>query len=406
MQPSYVVSPSVCIRIHGSGDLFVFGPTAKPLQKIDIADLTILTRFASPRRIEAALVGLGDMPSEKGDLRSRVEKLISNGILRPDTDKTVAKSEIAPSRFAGAGTHHWMLRDYVRVSAYRSAIFTHAPGKRVLEIGCGCGILSIFAAQAGATSVTAIEETSIAGLAEEMFQTNNVDVQLHVGNSLEVQLSEPADLIIHELFGFDPFFENVLKYIADAKKRFLAPGGRFLPYRLDVCCVGVEAHSVPPMLERALLEAREFETLYQADFSPYLRRLSGPKETDEMANLLWRGGDFYETPFTQPILTRECVLRSVDFTEDFERELSAPATSELEVTCDGRLGSILVYFRAYFERNHVLATSPFTPRTHWGWALTDLARVASVRTGEKVSLRSEVVDTGGWQRLRVGLVSN
>jgi type I protein arginine methyltransferase len=52
-----------------------------------------------------------------------------------------------------------MLKDSVRTGSYRSAIINNPhlfKGKNVLDVGCGTGILSMFAAKAGAAHVTGV----------------------------------------------------------------------------------------------------------------------------------------------------------------------------------------------------------------------------------------------------------
>jgi len=61
--------------------------------------------------------------------------------------------------------HEEMLKDKVRTEAYRAAIERNPndfKDKIVMDIGCGTGILSIFAARAGAAHVYAIENAHIA----------------------------------------------------------------------------------------------------------------------------------------------------------------------------------------------------------------------------------------------------
>ena len=58
-----------------------------------------------------------------------------------------------------------MMQDYVRTSTYQRAIldnYADFEGKVVLDVGAGSGILSFFAAQAGAKQVYAVEASSMA----------------------------------------------------------------------------------------------------------------------------------------------------------------------------------------------------------------------------------------------------
>ena len=67
--------------------------------------------------------------------------------------------------YAHFGIHEEMLKDSVRTRAYQHAIERNPhlfEGKVVLDVGCGTGILSLFAARAGAKHVFGIECSAIA----------------------------------------------------------------------------------------------------------------------------------------------------------------------------------------------------------------------------------------------------
>jgi protein arginine N-methyltransferase 1 len=135
-----------------------------------------------------------------------------------------------------------MLGDHARVDASARAIARCVrPGDAVAEIGTGTGLFSLLACRAGARRVYAIEADDIIEVARDNARANGLAdsiVYLHA-MSLDVTLPERVEVIVSDLRGILPLFENHLGSIADARRRFLAPGGRLIPQgdRIMVACV-------------------------------------------------------------------------------------------------------------------------------------------------------------------------
>ena len=135
--------------------------------------------------------------------------------------------------YAEFDVHRTMIRDTVRTEAFQRAIAAVVrPGDVVLDVGAGSGILSIFAARAGAARVYAVEETTIAVLAQELAAANGVGeiVQVIQGDARTIEPPERVDVIVSEWLGGFGIDEGMLVPVIAARDRWLKPGGVMIPH--------------------------------------------------------------------------------------------------------------------------------------------------------------------------------
>lgn len=116
------------------------------------------------------------------------------------------------------------------VPALRKAVF---PGCTVVDIGSGPGFFAILCCKYGAARVYAIEpDTSLAVGREIARQNGCLDkIEFIQDISTKAELPERADIIVSDLRGILPLFQNHIPSIVDARTRFLRPGGRMIPSR-------------------------------------------------------------------------------------------------------------------------------------------------------------------------------
>ncbi len=141
--------------------------------------------------------------------------------------------------------HQLMLDDQIRMKAYKSAIGEAVkPGMVVLDLGTGTGILGLWALQAGAKYLYAIEvNADVIPKAIATFEGGGFADRYQIlhGFSNEINLPNKVDLIISEIIGNLGDNENFIPILSDARKRFLKQDGGMLPRTVRSRLVPVSA---------------------------------------------------------------------------------------------------------------------------------------------------------------------
>jgi histone-arginine methyltransferase CARM1 len=255
-----------------------------------------------------------------------------------------------------------MLEDETRTGAYYRGI-THNradfEGRTVLDVGAGTGILSLFAAQAGARKVYAVESTESSEFARQLAEHNGLENRIEIVRTdlTDLVLPEKVDVVISEPWGFFLFHERMVETFLFARDRFLKPGGKLFPSTGRIWMAPFTDHS----LYEARLKCGEF--WHNKDF--FGVDLSGLAETAE--------DRLFEMPIVGYIAPHLMMASPVSHAFDFR---SMPLASLAKIALPfsftashpGAIHGIAGWFDVSFDGSQEqvrLTTAPDTPKTHW-----------------------------------------
>ncbi|PWZ00043.1 S-adenosyl-L-methionine-dependent methyltransferase [Testicularia cyperi] len=154
--------------------------------------------------------------------------------------------------------HQTMITDSARTLSYAKFLLHPANqhlirDKVVMDVGCGTGILSLFAARAGAKLVIAIDASDIVERAKQNVEANGFGhvVKVYRGKleDLDPQLSiyhGKVDLLVSEWMGYFLLYENMLPSVLHARDLYLnKQTGILAPNKMSM---HLAAFSSPPLL--------------------------------------------------------------------------------------------------------------------------------------------------------------
>jgi SAM-dependent methyltransferase len=267
--------------------------------------------------------------------------------------------------------HRRMVGDDVRTGAFRDSIAaTVRPGDVVLDVGAGSGILSLFAAQAGAARVYGVESAPVAAaLARRIVADNGLADRVLIvdGRAETALLPEPVDVIVSEWLGVIGVDENMLAPVLAARDRWLKPGGRLIP--------GPVTAWIAPVLAAAGAEATAFHApAYGLDLTAL-----APFERDEAVWLPDGVADDDLRAEPQPAWV-------IDPASMPAVAAASPYAATLSFTLSGPVNGLAAWFSAEMPGAGVLSNGPGRPATHWGQFLFPVAGAGAARAGDRLDV--------------------
>jgi SAM-dependent methyltransferase len=279
---------------------------------------------------------------------------------------------------ARVALHRTYLRDGRRNAAYQEAIRSVVDNDTVvLDLGCGSGILSFFAVQAGCRKVYALERSPFIRHAEAVAQRNGFagKIEFVHADIFDAQLPERVDLIIHDQIGSFVWEEEMVEKLKHARSTFLNPDGVILPYEVELSLVPLQ---YPP----TYLDSDFWRTpIHGIDFSD-LAEL----EERQSAELARPRLVFLDAP--DGYLASPCAVATTNLYQDDAAPTAIHA--EIEVTSAGVCTGILGMFVIRLTPGVSLSTAPARPGTNWGQFILPVFPQRRCRPGDRLLLDLEL----------------
>ncbi|CAG2109966.1 unnamed protein product, partial [Medioppia subpectinata] len=255
--------------------------------------------------------------------------------------------------------------------------------KTVLDIGCGTGILSLFAAKAGARLVVAVDQSEAIYKAMDIAIENGMNSKIKfIKDKLESVvweshgLPQKYDIIISEWMGYFLLFEGMLDSVLYARNTCLNDSGALLPNRTSLSIAGINDIE----LQNRYIDF--WDNVY--DF-----KMSSMKSEVIKDALI-------ESISSDVIATSVCVVKKFDLMQCLLEETQHFETDfQLVSQSDGNIIAIIGWFDCNFdlealEHKVILSTSPFSESTHWKQTVFLLKKPIITKIGDKIDGKIKV----------------
>jgi predicted nicotinamide N-methyase len=250
--------------------------------------------------------------------------------------------------------HKVMLQDVIRTDAYEHAINDVVNSDHtVLDFGCGTGVLSMFAARAGAKKVIAVDRSPFIKTAKEIAQINGFEnIDFYHDDDQTLILDEKVDVIVSEWMGHCLFYEAMLEPLLAVRDRYLAKGGIMIPAEVSL--------HVGLVCDEDLLEDLAFlrDQPYDLDFSP-------------IAHVPFQQTDLV-TLDPESILAGSVNLGSLNMHTISKADSPRVFSATLTPSTQADIYALCGWFSANLSDGVILATGPDDMPTHWDQILFPL----------------------------------
>lgn len=250
--------------------------------------------------------------------------------------------------------HEDMIKDEVRTRSYYYAFKKNShllKDKIVLDVGCGTGILSFFAAKFGAKHVYSIEKSDIIYTAIKIRDANNLTEKITFIKGLAENVELPVkkvDIIISEWMGYCLLYENMLDTVLYCRDRWLVEGGLIFPDKAIMYIAGIED---------SLYREEKFDfwtNCYGFDFTPVI-----PILKEEVLI------DYVDKAY---VVTNKCKVLELNLYTCTQQDLSFVSSFKLKMKKKDYIHALVLWFDIVFSVCHTpesFTTGPYGALTHW-----------------------------------------
>jgi len=261
-----------------------------------------------------------------------------------------------------------MLADAPRMDAYGAALHqVIKPDSVVMDLGCGPGVFALLACKLGARRVYAVEPNNVMGLAREAAVANGFADRIEFFEKLstEITLPEPATIIVSDLRGVLPFFEQNIQSIIDARTRLLARGG-----------VLISRHDI---LWAAVVEAPE---QYAELVNPWQNQF----DLDLSAGTRFITNNWRKTHIKPDQFLAEPVCwNTIDYYEVDDRD--ARGEISWRAARNGTAHGFAVWFDSELVDDIRFSNHPAAPRMIYGQGFFPFSQPVEVSEGDRIELK-------------------
>ncbi|KAH3900642.1 probable HNRNP arginine N-methyltransferase [Saccharomycodes ludwigii] len=256
------------------------------------------------------------------------------------------------------GIHEEMLQDTVRTMSYKNAIMRNKSlfkDKIVLDVGCGTGILSMFAAQAGAKHVIGVDMSNIIEMAKVIVEKNGFanKITLIRGKLEDITLPyKKVDIIVSEWMGYFLLYESMMDTVLYARDKYLVEGGLIFP---DKCSIHVAGLEDSQYKEQKL---GYWENVYGFDYSPFIPLVKKEPLVDTVQN--------------SAVNTTRCKLIEFDLNTVKIEDLAFESEFKLEAKRQDFINGLIAWFDIEFPYEKrkgntpvYFSTGAHASYTHW-----------------------------------------
>ena len=282
-----------------------------------------------------------------------------------ETDGSHGKHRMS---YRDVAMHKVMLQDIVRTEAYQAALEqVITPSHSVLDFGCGTGVLAMFAAQAGAKRVIAVDRSPFIKNAKNIADANGfTNIEFYHDDHESLQLNEKVDVLVSEWMGHCLFYEAMLEPLIALRDRYLADDGIMVPAQMQLH-IGL-VHDDEILKDLEFLQSKP----YGIDFSPIAHV---PLQQSELVAL-----------DPEAILEDVATLATLDMRTVAKADTPRVFTTTLKPTESATIHALCGWFSTELSDGVAFGTGPNDLPTHWDQILFPLPEPFEVSPERELTL--------------------